>query len=564
MPPLLETEPAVRVSPAPFIVSAPPDPLLNAPATVTRPELLVGSNISAPELLKFASAFKPLMRPVTATLPPRLLLKSPFEVRGSGKEAVPPLLRVILPKLDTEPTVRVPNPPLIVRAKVSVPVLLSAPVTFTFALATVSVPVLLSAPLTFTAAVPPVAVREPAFFRFAPTFNVLVLPPAMPDRVTLPPALLPKSPLELSVSEVPSRVMVPLLETEPAVSVSFMLAIVSAAPDSLLSAPVTFTIETPVRIPAVLNVREPALFRFAPTFNVLPVLNRVTLPPELLSKSPLEVSVSVAVTVRVMAPLLVTEPAVRMSPVPPIVSVPALLRLPSTFNVLPKPVTATMPLELLSKSPLEVSVSAGNPGWPGPAKVMVPLLETEPAVKVSLVPFMVSMPPDSLVNAPAMFTDDEKLKLLNNREPTLSKPRFTFKLPPAAIRPEVLPMVTVSTVALMSSSTPPPLMMRTSYAAPGGVPLLGTQSKFQSDATLQASERGSVQLMTFTPGTPVHWARAAVEAREIRKPNGRAIWRKRRASAVVPRLKARSLVAGEFGSVMAFLRAAALLFPEDP
>src|SRR6266849_163238 len=427
MPPLLETEPAVRVSPAPFIVSAPPDPLLNAPATVTRPELLVGSNISAPELLKFASAFKPLMRPVTATLPPRLLLKSPFEVRGSGKEAVPPLLRVILPKLDTEPTVRVPNPPLIVRAKVSVPVLLSAPVTFTVALATVSVPVLLSAPLTFTAAVPPVAVRkpallrfapalnvlvsitvtlppellskspvevstsefpfrvmvpsletepavrvsfgvsepnpplivraapapllnvpatvtvpwelplpnvrvpvllsapltltvdsdplsvrEPAFFRFAPTFNVLVLPPAMPDRVTLPPALLPKSPLELSVSEVPSRVMVPLLETEPAVSVSFMLAIVSAAPDSLLSAPVTFTIETPVRIPAVLNVREPALFRFAPTFNVLPVLNRVTLPPELLSKFPLEVSVP-GVPSRVMVPLLVTEPTVRVS-----------------------------------------------------------------------------------------------------------------------------------------------------------------------------------------------------------------------------------------------------------
>src|SRR5260370_844292 len=287
MPPLLETEPAVRVSPAPFIVSAPPDPLLNAPATVTRPELLVGSNISAPELLKFASAFKPLMRPVTATLPPRLLLKSPFEVRGSGKEAVPPLLRVILPKLDTEPTVRVPNPPLIVRAKVSVPVLLSAPVTFMVALATVSVPVLLSAPLTFTAAVQPVAVRQPALLRFAPALNVLVSITG-----TLPPALLPKSPLELSVSEVPCRVMVPLLETEPAVSVSFMLAIVSAAPDSLLSAPVTFTIETPVRIPAVLNVREPALFRFAPTFNVLPVLNRVTLPPEMLSKFPLEVSVT--------------------------------------------------------------------------------------------------------------------------------------------------------------------------------------------------------------------------------------------------------------------------------
>ncbi len=329
--------------------------------------------------------------------------------------------------------------------------------------------------------------------------------------------------------------MVPLLVTEPAVRVSWLRSKISVP--VLLSAPVTFTTE-PEPPNEDCSVREPALLRLPPIFNVLLVPDRVTLPVELLSKSPLEVSVSVAVTVRVMVPLLVTEPAVRMSPVPPIVSVPALLRLPSTFNVLPKPVTATMPLELLSKSPLEVSVSAGNPGWPGPAKVMVPLLETEPAVKVSLVPFMVSMPPDSLVNAPAMFTDDEKLKLLNNREPTLSKPRFTFKLPPAAIRPEVLPMVTVSTVALMSSSTPPPLMMRTSYAAPGGVPLLGTQSKFQSDATLQASERGSVQLMTFTPGTAVHWARASVEPRETRKPSRRATRRKRRASVVVSRLKA--------------------------
>src|SRR5260370_42046557 len=108
------------------------------------------------------------MGPGRAMPPPRLLLNSPFEVRVWGKEAVPPLLRVILPKLDTEPTVRVPNPPLIVRAKVSVPVLLSAPATFTVALATGSAPVLLGAPLTFTGAGPPVAGGEPACFMFPP------------------------------------------------------------------------------------------------------------------------------------------------------------------------------------------------------------------------------------------------------------------------------------------------------------------------------------------------------------------------------------------------------------
>src|SRR5260370_34498355 len=93
----------------------------------------------------------------------------------------------------------------------------------------------------------------------------------------------------------------------------------------------------------------------------------------------------------------------------------------------------------------------------------------------------------------------------------------------------------------MSGSPQPPLMMRTSYAAPGGVPLLGTQSKFQSDATLQASERGSVQLMTFTPGTAVHCARAAVEAGGKKKAKGRAVATEGSAKGAVAPLAAREL-----------------------
>src|SRR5260370_36695487 len=104
----------------------------------------------------------------------------------------------MVPSLEGGPGVGVsfgvsePTPPLIVRAAPAP--LLNVPATVTvpweLPLPNVRVPVLLSAPLTLTVDSDPLSVREPALLRFAPTFNVLVVPPAMPDTVTVPSAVL--------------------------------------------------------------------------------------------------------------------------------------------------------------------------------------------------------------------------------------------------------------------------------------------------------------------------------------------------------------------------------------
>ncbi len=106
----------------------------------------------------------------------------------------------------------------------------------------------------------------------------------------------------------------------------------------LLSAPLTFTVDRVEMPKADLNVRKPALFRFAPTFNLSCKPAMFTLPPALLSKSPLEVIVSLSPRVSElpkiwMIPLLVTDAEVRVSPLPLINSPPAaLLNAPATVT----------------------------------------------------------------------------------------------------------------------------------------------------------------------------------------------------------------------------------------
>src|SRR5208337_2944934 len=336
---------------------------------------------------------------------------------------VPPDSKVVVPPLSWEVVV------LSVPVTSVLPVLVYPPLAFSDSPApNPTFPELVNRPVEVTESPVPFRLRVPALVkvpvtpRVPPTverFRVITAPAALPIfpptvaappvTVRAPPELLLKSPVEVTAWPEP-KPMEPVLAIVAAVNVS--------PPPFMITLPALPKVWVTARAPALVaafrvRVAPPALLKFPPTMAVVPVTVRV--PPELLLKSPVEVRVWPEPTP--MDPVLANEPAVNVSPVPFMITMPALLNVPVTarapavvaafrLTVAPPallrfpptvtvvPVTVKEP-PLLLKSPVEVRVS---PEF----TPMDPVLAIEPAVRLSLLPFMFSVP--ALVSVPPTDT----------------------------------------------------------------------------------------------------------------------------------------------------------------
>src|SRR5208337_1722505 len=276
---------------------------------------------------------------------------------------VPPDSKVVVPPLSWEVVV------LSVPVTSVLPVLVYPPLAFSDSPApNPTFPELVNRPVEVTESPVPFRLRVPALVkvpvtpRVPPTverFRVITAPAALPIfpptvaappvTVRAPPELLLKSPVEVTAWPEP-KPMEPVLAIVAAVNVS--------PPPFMITLPALPKVWVTARAPAVvaafrLTVAPPALLRFPPTVTVVPVTVKE---PPLLLKSPVEVRVSPEFTP--MDPVLAIEPAVRLSLLPFMFSVPALVSVPPTDTVsawLPGP-KVSVPPELLLKAPATASV----------------------------------------------------------------------------------------------------------------------------------------------------------------------------------------------------------------
>src|SRR5208337_1619319 len=138
----------------------------------------------------------------------------------------------------------------------------------------------------------------------------------VPETSVVPVLVYP--PLAFRVSPAPSPTLPELVNNPVAVSVSPLPCILSVP--ALLNVPVTPRLP-PVAVAFKVITAPAALLTFPPTVAAPPVTVK---DPPLLLKSPVEVRDSPAPTP--IDPVLASEAAVRLSPLPLMVTIPALVR----------------------------------------------------------------------------------------------------------------------------------------------------------------------------------------------------------------------------------------------